>query len=477
MTSQISALSGVQRPRLESIPPRVSSAGAEAIDLAESAGLILDDWQRYALDAMLGEDARGQWACFEVCLIVSRQNGKSALLEARLLAELFLFGDPKRESLTLFSAHQFKTASEHFLRVRSLIENSDHLRRQVKTVRTSHGEEGIELRNGNRAKWVARSRTSGRGFSGDLILMDEAQELTAQDLASLLPTLSARPNPQILYTGTVDAKADQFRAVRERGVSGTSPSLCFLEWSAPEDTPDADLSDIEVWRQANPALGIRIAPEFVERELEAMRNNLDAFKQERLSIWPPLAAGAFSVVTADAWKSAQDPRGVIVGAPRFAVDASPDLKSAAIVAAGSRQDSAIQVEVIEHRPGSEWVAERIAELVQRHGGSVVVSPSGPAAALLPAMVKAGVDPRLLTSMEESQACAMYLDAVNGGRVKHLPNPALDDAIQGAARKFITDRWKWSRRNTSVDISPLNAATFAHWAARAEPNRAAVLNVW
>jgi len=438
---------------------------------------MLDDWQAYALDAMLGEDARGRWSAFEVCLIVARQNGKSALLEARLLAELFLFGDPKRESLTLFSAHQFKTASEHFLRVRSLIENSDHLRRQVKTVRTSHGEEGIELRNGNRAKWVARSRTSGRGFSGDLILMDEAQELTAQDLASLLPTLSARPNPQILYTGTVDNKGEQFRAVRERGKAGNSPSLCYLEWSAPEDTPDEALGNIDVWRTANPALGIRITPEFVERELEAMRNNLESFKQERLSIWPPLAAGAFAVIPASVWRDAQDPRGVIVGAPRFAVDASPDLRSACISAAGLRSDGSVQVEIVEYRGGGDWVPDRLAELVRRHGGSVVCSPQGPVSALLPAMVKAGIDPRLLTSMEESQACAMYLDALNNGKVKHLPSPVLDDAAQGAARKFITDRWKWSRRDTAVDISPLNAATFAHWSAAADPNRSPELNVW
>ena len=82
-----------------------------------------------------------------------RQNGKGAILEAIELAGLFLFG----EQLILHSAHEFKTAQEAFRRVLQLVENTDHLRKRVARVRTSHGEEGIELTTGARLRFVARS--------------------------------------------------------------------------------------------------------------------------------------------------------------------------------------------------------------------------------------------------------------------------------------------------------------------------------
>jgi hypothetical protein len=99
------------------------------------------------------------------------------ILEARELAGLFLFG----EQLILHSAHEFKTAQEAFRRVLGLIQNTPDLDKLVSRVRTSHGEEGVELRNGARLRFVARSTGSGRGFSGDVVILDEAYNLGPGD--------------------------------------------------------------------------------------------------------------------------------------------------------------------------------------------------------------------------------------------------------------------------------------------------------
>src|SRR6266496_417050 len=111
------ALLGDQRPRLCSVPPCVSSEGGRVADLAEAAGLVLDDWERWVLEEGLGRCAGDQWAAFEKALIVSRQNGKGAVLEALELAALFL--DDFGVDLILHSAHEFKTAAEAFRRVRA----------------------------------------------------------------------------------------------------------------------------------------------------------------------------------------------------------------------------------------------------------------------------------------------------------------------------------------------------------------------
>jgi phage terminase large subunit-like protein len=240
---------GSQTPRIHSVPTYAYSDGQDAIELAAAAGLHLDPWQQGVLMDALGRNDRDGWAAFEVGVVVPRQNGKGALVEARELAGLFLFG----ERLILHSAHEFKTAQEAFRRVLSLVEGTDWLRKKVARVRTSHGEEGIELTDGARLRFVARSGGSGRGFTGDCLILDEAMILAAQAMAALLPTLSARPNPQVWYTGSAGLESsEQLRRVRARGMAGDSPSLAYFEWSAPED---ADLDDLEAQALANPALG------------------------------------------------------------------------------------------------------------------------------------------------------------------------------------------------------------------------------
>ena len=443
---------------MEWVPPRVGSLGADAVELCAGAGLVLDPWQQYVLDVMLGQRADGLWSAFEVGLVVPRQNGKGACLEARALAGLFLLD----EQLLLWSAHQFKTAREAFRRVVSYVENTPALKSRVKNVRTSHGEEGIELKTGQRLQFVARSRTSGRGFTGDVAILDECQVLDAEDMAALLPTLSTRPNPQVIYTGTVDDSASQLRALRERALAGGDSSLAFLEWSAAED---ADAADPVTWAQANPALGIRISEEFVAREYAAMVNDLDWFRQERLSVWPRRAPdGVFDEAS---WLACVDGSSVLADPVCFGVDVSPDRAWAAIGVAGVRSDGRRHVEVVEYRRGTGWVVDRVVELVGRwRPAAVVVDAAGPAGSLLADLESARVPVSLTSARDYAQACGMFFDAVDGGFLFHLGQSELDAAALVVRRRPLGDAWAWARKaSTDADISPLVAVTLAHWASR------------
>src|SRR5215469_5623236 len=183
-----SVLLGDQRPRLWSVPPAAASEGERVAALAAQAGLILDDWERWVLWEGLGRTGTGQWSAFEKALIVARQNGKGAILEALELAALFL--DDFGVDLILHSAHEFKTASEAFRRIQARIDNHPSFRRRVRQVYLQRGAESIELRNGKRLRFIARSSGSGRGFSADLVILDEAYELGDAAMAALLPTLS-----------------------------------------------------------------------------------------------------------------------------------------------------------------------------------------------------------------------------------------------------------------------------------------------
>jgi len=190
---------GTQTPRLATAPPRfLSSSGQEAVELAALAGLTLDPWQQHVLDVGLREREGGNWAAFEVAVNVPRQNGKGGIIEARELAGLFLLG----EKLILHSAHEFKTSIVAFRRIEQLIMGCPDLRKRVLRVRRTTGEEAIELVTGQILRFLARSGGSGRGFTGDCNVLDEAMILGDDAMGALMPTMSAVPNPQIWYLGS-----------------------------------------------------------------------------------------------------------------------------------------------------------------------------------------------------------------------------------------------------------------------------------
>ncbi|MFD4858941.1 hypothetical protein [Streptomyces atratus] len=164
-------LYGSQTPRILTVPKScLSSSGQEAVELAALAGLKLDPWQQFVLDKGLGERPDGQWSAFEVAVNVPRQNGKGGVIEARELAGLFLLG----EKLILHSAHEFKTSIVAFRRIEQLIMGCPDLRKRVLRVRKTTGEEAIELVTGQVLRFLARSGGSGRGFTGDCNVLDEA---------------------------------------------------------------------------------------------------------------------------------------------------------------------------------------------------------------------------------------------------------------------------------------------------------------
>lgn len=432
------------------------SKGLDAVDLAGLAGLELDGWQQDVLGDALAVRADGRWAAFEVGLIVPRQNGKGAVLEALELHSLFREPDCR---LILHSAHEFKTAKEAFLRILALIDENPMLKRRAKA-RFTTGEEGIELDDGSRLKFVARSSGSGRGFSGDLVILDEAYNLSSKMVAAMLPTMSARPNPQLWYTSSaplVGAESDVLRKLCKRGRAGQSGSLRYVEWCAlASDAVDDPVS----WVAANPGLGIRISEEFVAHELEAML--VEDFARERLGVWSE-DEKSHGVIAAGAWAACGDRRSGPVGRLGFALDVAPDRGWASIAVAAASGRGGVHVEIVDRRPGTAWLVARMREIRERWGGRVAVAKGSPAWSLEGELEEAGIDLLVVSTGEHAQACGDLFDAVTDRRLRHLDQTELNVAVAGADRRYYGDAWLWSRRSSIVDISPLVAVTLAQWA--------------
>lgn len=459
---------GSQTPRVDVTPLFASSAGDDAVDLAAVAGLYLDPWQEYVLRGSLGEDPRGKWQAFEVGLVVPRQNGKGSILEARELAGMFLFG----EQTIIHTAHLFKTADEHRMRLERLIRGSELVEymagysgdpdAQMNGIKTGNQDLSFTHRNGNRIKFLSRSGgNSGRGFTGDLVVLDEAYNLPDAVIAAMMPTMAARSmqgSPQIWYTSSAGMpESDVLNRVRERGLRPNGEKrLAYYEWSVPES---ADPDDPGVWAEANPSLGIRIAPDFVENERRTLDD--EEFKRERLGIWAKL--GGSSAIPAIKWSECMDEESVPGPAVAFGVDVTPLRDAATIAAASFREDGSVHIEVIDRRAGTGWVMDRVTELQRKWNPTATVYDAASQAASV-----AGEAPRLrskltpLVAREYMQACGEFFDAVMTWNIRHTGQAELDEAVQACRRsKGSSDLWRWSRADTSADISPLVAVTLAY----------------
>lgn len=476
---------GIQVPRIELLPESVPdySAGDAACELAAACGLNLYPWQRRVLRNSCLQRANGTWGAFEVGLVVSRQNGKGSILEARELAGLFLFNEP----LQLHSSHEFKTTIEAFRRIKKLIEDAPpELQKMVKRVTTSHGDEGIELTNGNRLRFVARSTGSGRGFSVDTVYWDEAYNLGNEAKAALMPTLSARPNPQLWYTSSAGwGISVALNDVRNRAIKPRSDDkrLYFAEWSVDPDNYVID--NPEDWALSNPSMGMPIGPseDFISAELSAMRNDPDLFARERLGVgqWPS-GAGGWNVIPEGIWRDCAAIYADMQPGIVLAIDCTPELTWGTVAAAGRLDDSDKTVlDIIDHRPGTNWIIDRVIKLIteRRHRVmGVVVSARGPAGGLVNnlerALEKIGKGKLLLrpSGMHEAQACVAFFDAVvKNDSIRHTNQPPLDNALAGVRKKDAADNmFVWVRRSLTVDISPLYAATLALWGFQSTPVR-------
>lgn len=460
---------GCQEPRICHVPECVTSAGEEAIELAALAGLVLDPWEALVLLRALGLRADGKWAAFEIGVDVPRQNGKGSILEVRELAGLFSFG----ERLLIHSAHEQATSSEHFRRLLNLIEGVPEFDRRVLRAPRGKGAEAIELRGGQRILFKTRTGGGGRGLTGDLVVLDEAMILPVAMTAALVPTMAARSmtgNPQLWYAGSaVDQQKHEhgvvFSRLRRRGID-QAPKVAWFEWSADGEDPELVTEDVRcdpsVWAQANPGMGIRISEEHIANECAGALGPRE-FAVERLGVgdWDTEDEG--EGLRLEAWLELTDPESAALDPVCFAWDVTPNRTAASIGVAGYRADGHVHVELIANHLGTHWVAPRLAELVQKHPALDVRCDSrGPAASLLAEVQNLGVAVDTLNTSEVAQGCGLIFDAIEDKTLRHRAEPELAAAVQGAKKRALGDAFAWSRKSSSVDISPLVACTLALW---------------
>lgn len=497
-TSLAESVAGARRPRVETCPAYIDTYGPEAVELTRRAGQQLDDWQQDSVALTLAIREDGKWACFEYCEWVPRQNGKGGFLEARVLAGFLLLD----ERLILWSAHEYKTSMEAFRRVKALLVGLGELVNDnlimipggpagdiLIKVSNTNGDEGFtRLDTGQRIKFVARSKGSGRGFSGDLVILDEAFALTAVQLEALFFTLAARPNPQVIYTSspplTPDTGDVMFRLryrgdpsiPREDGDPAWSQdqSLGYRDWGLAGDLDHLDAIDVTDPANAaasNPALSIRITMETVRRELASMTR--EGFARERLGVWPRRLVAGAGTIPAELWRDLADPGAERPADVAFALHVNFARTYAAIVYAGRDPAGGARIGIVDYRSGTAWVVARMVELREKWN-PIAIGIDTKSESLLLDLDKAGIKPSedpdepkrgdliMPTASEVAAAYGLFIDSARQHQLRHADETPLNLAVTGAEIRNLAGGSTWDE-HSEVDISPLKAATLAHWA--------------
>lgn len=466
---------GSQTPRVSNYPAYDLSAAPEIIDLAATAGLHLDEWQRYVLTHGLGMLADGEWTARRCSVWVPRQNGKGGIIEALELAWLFLLD----EELIIHSAHQHRTSQRAYVRLEKLIRRTPAMFKRVRAFRQTNGEQQIELHDGRMLQYTTRSRTAVRGFSAPKLVLDEAQELTGEQIAAMMPTVSAMPNWQIWFFGTPpDDPAAWVYGLKEDGEAGR-PRLAHFDWGtqlvaeAPGTYEKA--ADLELAYACNPAMGIRIEQETVEDEYRPSGLGVK-YPQERLGAWKPRALEGGGVIDPRVWAQLADIESRRAGDVALAVDVTPLRDHASISMFGMRADGLEHIQTVTYGEGVDWVVAKLVELkAVLDPVAIALDSKGGASSLLGELEAVGIRPpedaefpargdlALTMAHEVAQATGQFIDAVRERRLRHIGQTELTSAVANAKTRPLADAVAWGRKQSDVDISPLVSATLARWA--------------
>lgn len=456
---------GRQEPRIRHVPDYVYSDGEDAGTLSKSYGLPPDPWQQDILDSWLGRDDEDRYTASRCGCLVARQNGKNGVLEMRELYGLAILGER-----ILHTAHEVKTARKAFLRLASFFENEreyPELASLVVAIRRTNGQEAITLTNGGSIEFSARSRGAARGFTVDVVVCDEAQELNEEQLEALMPTMSATDNPQLILVGTPpnsDSIGDVFGRMRKSGIEGNDKKLSWHEWSI--ESLEVDISDPDVWAQCNPALGYRLNISTIEDEYAQL--STDGFARERLSFWLD-AAKENRPIDKEKWEAcATDKRPSDEIKLAYGVKFSADGAWCSLSVASKQEDGTIHCEVIEHRSmssGLGWLVEWLVPRLKK-ASTVAIDGLHWQGSLVENLRGAGVRNKLAITVPGTKdvvtAASMFIDALAENKVTHCNQEALNESALSAEKRMIGDKGGWGFGG-DVDTTLIESVTLAHWA--------------
>ncbi|MFJ8023357.1 terminase large subunit domain-containing protein [Streptomyces sp. NPDC096311] len=479
---------GLECPPLWGTPrhPDRPSLGPKLWKVMAKLGAPPMPWQKYVSDVALEIDpATGLFAHREVGISVSRQQGKTELCLGAQVHRALAW---QRQNIVYAAQTRGMARQRWEDEFWEKIVGSDLAR--MARIRKSNGNEAI-LWGRTRSKMgiTANTEKAGHGPPLDMGFIDEAFAHEDDRLEQAFsPAMLTRKMAQLWWAsagGTtksawLNKKRDIGRKLIEalwdalaEDIAAPRPRAAYFEWFAPEGMPRDDPA---TWYATLPALGHTVTVDVIQAELEKMdpaefdRAYLNRTRKPTPPTDPNVPKGKWPGLVDAASKP-------VASSVAFAIDVSQDRKHAAIGAASLREDGKVHLEVVAHRPGTDWVVPAMVKLrdLWKPVAVAVASSGAPAGSLIDDLAAAGIespkdkdhpqrsDLAVMRSGDITEACGQMADAMNQGTVRNIDQVPLTAAVNGARTRRNGDAWQLDRTSSLVDVSPFCAVTFARWA--------------
>lgn len=483
--SPTSSLRGSAEPRLYLTQPWVKTIGDIAADMAPSMGYELLPWQRDFLCDMGAVDHAGKWVHPRVGESVPRQQGKSVDLIVWVAVLAAVMGYK-----VLWTEHNYSTTMEMLERFRAIFGRRPHdaalgrdgWKEQLVAVCSQTGQEWMSFRSGGVIQFSTRTKSSRLGFSFDVVVYDEAQELTGVHTQVINPTTTSgdKHNLQIIYSGTptrAGSAAEVFRNVRAQAWEGgeKSSDLMWLEYGVEEM---GDIWDESRWWSVMPSLGYHADP----RAIRAGMKDVDELgaAQEYLGYWlPETDGGDPPLISADQWAACE-----ISSAPSpvpgeriaYGVKFSADGLMVALVCAARSPERRDHIELAYYKStadGFSWLAEWLAARANKACAVVIDGRSG--AGTLYERLSAMRVPRNYiirpTADQAISAANTVYEGVLSKALTHVADEVFTQSATTSTRRAIGKGGGWGFGGEHS--APIEAAGLALWAlsnSKRDPNR-------
>lgn len=477
--------------------PERNTLGGLVADIGKSLGFTFHEWQQYLSDVSCELIPRpvvhpGQSSMRlnyqYVGAMVGRQSGKTAWSVSRIVAQCLLPNYFEiAESLGLgqiqpqrvvYTAQSRNSAVARWFEHVHIMESVPEIMDEILMIRWATGRECVEFANGSTYRPITPNRHNARGMTLDLAIVDEALAHPLWLLQVLRPTMAQRDSAIgcigsqfVVISNAGDDDSELLNRMQELGIESLNDPESKRAWIEYSADPEADPFSEATWLATCPTLnqpnGIDV--EFLRMEAQTMRE--DMFIREYLC--RRSVATSEQIIPMELWMEGNR-SDVIVPMDQLVLglDVRVDRLGASLMACGA-VDMYLPVEVVECRQGLEWVLPRTIEVCRRWSAPLALDVAGPAANLIPSLESAGVTIVPLAAREVASAAANFYDAAMAKRICHMNDHYLNDAITGASRRAVGDRWAFDRRGL-WDISPLVAASLAMWVVESgQANRPAI----
>jgi hypothetical protein len=474
-----------------------NSLGFSAIAFAEKMLRIkLFPWQRWLLIHGLELNPDGSYRWRIVIVEVARQNGKTLVEIVLALWHMYAL----RSHTVIGTAQNLDNAEKAWKEAVSLAQSDEELAELIpndgiylghpKQFMIVHNEDGQELTS------EYRVTADGRGFSGDLILMDELREHQNWDAwAAVTNTMNARPKAQCwTFSNAPNALGVVLRyqralAHRELGWPDDDEDIQgailgeiavlpefegmpevefdtgFFEWSMapglPRNHPDGlmhanpscnhtEITDnCPTWRTL--ISGLRNSPaQVAEAEI--------CCRETTIGIGGPFPEGSWDATTNAQARPADGAKIAVC------VEVSNRREHTFITRAGIAADGKAVVGVAMDSAGTDWVIDYLKEHRKTFASVVVRSgAASPVQSLLDEMRKARLPVTEWKGIEIAAAHGQMFDRLRDSTIEHLPHGGLDTAATSAIERILPGGgWVVDHNKSPTDVASLLAAIGAVW---------------